>query len=82
MFTRTSKTQFGYKICLNSSFFWSLSLETREKVFKKFWLKIFRHKFFSELGVDFTFTWDNKNNHNHNNSDSPHPNFLKGAVLG
>ena len=31
-----------------------------------------------ELGVDFTFTWDNNNNDKNN----PHLNFLKGTVLG
>ena len=30
-----------------------------------------------ELGVDFTFAWDNKNN-----NKNPHLNFLKGTVLG
>ena len=34
-----------------------------------------------ELGIDFTFTWDN--NHNDNNNDNnPHLNFLKGTELG
>ena len=29
-----------------------------------------------ELGVDFTFTWDN------NHKNNPHLNFFKGTVLG
>ena len=32
-----------------------------------------------ELGVDFTFTWDN---HNHKNDNNPHLNFVKGTILG
>ena len=37
-----------------------------------------------ELGVDFTFTWDNNNNNNgknNNDKNNPHLNFFKGTAL-
>ena len=35
-----------------------------------------------ELGVDFTFTWDNNNNNkNEKNDKNPHLNFWKGTAL-
>ena len=46
VFTRTSKTKFENNFFLNLSFFWSLSLETRDKVIKKFSSKIFDTIFF------------------------------------
>ena len=35
-----------------------------------------------ELGVDFTFTWENYHIDNENHKNNPDLNFFKGTVLG